>query len=261
MTEPSSSRSSGLIAGLNLITDGYERKARLYPALLLFIPVAVVVGCGLGTSVSRAEMGCGVIVSCGGLFLLAQVARDAGKRNEQGLFERWGGIPSVRIFRHADGRMDAITKARCQKTMSNLVKTAKAPSADEEAADPVAADLVYTAWSTYVRINTRDTRKYPLLFQENINYGYRRNVWGLKPVGIAVTSVSMAGAITWLYFRYRATGELSVELIIASIGTFVMLLVWLLGINPDWVSVPANAYAERLAEAIDSIAHKSAVKR
>jgi len=47
----------------------YERKARLYPALLLFIPVAVVVGCGLGTSVSRVEADCVLIVSCGGLFI------------------------------------------------------------------------------------------------------------------------------------------------------------------------------------------------
>jgi hypothetical protein len=251
MTE--SSGSGGLIAGLNLITDGYERKARLYPALLLFVPVAVVVGCGLGTSVSRAEAVCGLLVSCGGLLLLAQIARDAGKKKERILFERWGGIPSVCIFRHVDARMDAITKARWHKTMSNLVKEAKAPSADEETADPIAADGVYTAWSTYIRVNTRDTMKYVLLFQENINYGYRRNVWGLRPTGIVVTSVSLASALAWLYFRYRSAGQISVELVIASIVTLILLLLWLFQFTADWVRVPADAYAERLAEAIDSL--------
>jgi hypothetical protein len=257
MTESSSSGSGGLIAGLNLMTDGYERKARLYPALLLFMPVAVVVGCGLGTSVSRAEAVCGLVVSCGGLLLLAQIARDAGKRKERSLFERWGGIPSMCIFRHADARMDAITKARCHKTMSNLVKEAKAPSADEETADPIAADGVYTAWSTYIRVNTRDTRKYALLFQENINYGYRRNVWGLRPTGIIVTSASLAGAVAWLYVRYRSNGQISVELVIASVITLVLLLLWLFHFTADWVRIPADAYAERLTEAIDSLTSKS----
>jgi hypothetical protein len=257
MTEPSSSASGGLIAGLNLMTDGYERKARLYPALLLFMPVAVVVGCGLGTSISRAEAVCGLVISCGGLLLLAQIARDAGKRKERSLFERWGGTPSVCIFRHVDARMDAITKARCHKTMSNLVKEAKAPSADEETADPIAADGVYTAWSTYIRVNTRDTKKYALLFQENINYGYRRNVWGLRPAGLGVTSVSLVGALAWLYLRYRSAGQISVELIIASVVTFVLLLLWLFHFTADWVRVPADAYAERLAEAIDSLIPKS----
>jgi hypothetical protein len=257
MTESSSSGSSGLIAGLNLLTDGYERKARLYPALLLFMPLAVVVACGLGTSVSRAEAVCGLVVSCGGLLLLAQIARDAGKRKERRLFQRWGGIPSVRIFRHVDARMDAITKARCHKTMSNLVKEAKAPSADEEAADPIGADGVYTAWSTYIRVNTRDTRKYALLFQENINYGYRRNVWGLKPTGIVVTSLSLASAVTWLYVTYRSTGQISVELVLASVITLAVLLLWLFHFTADWVRVPADAYAERLAEAVDSLSAKA----
>jgi hypothetical protein len=255
MTE--SSGSGGLIASLSLITDGYERKARLYPALLLFVPVAVVLGCGLGTSVSRAETVCGLLVSCGGLLLLAQIARDAGKKKERILFERWGGIPSVCIFRHVDVKMDGITKARCHQTMSNLVKEAKAPTADEETADPIAADRVYTAWSTYIRVNTRDTTKYVLLFQENINYGYRRNVWGLRPTGIVVSSVSLVGALAWLYFRYRSAGQISVELVIASVVTLILLLLWLFQFTPDWVRIPADAYAERLAEAIDSLTPRS----
>jgi hypothetical protein len=254
MTDSSSSGSGGLIAGLSLVTDAYERKARLYPALLLFMPIALAVGCGLGKNMSRAEAVVGVFITCGGLLLLAQIARDAGKGKERSLFERWGGIPSVSIFRHRDARMDPITKASCHSKMSSLVKEARAPSAAEEIADQIAADRVYTAWSTYIRVRTRDTRKYPLLFQENINYGYRRNIWGLRPMGIVVTSVSLAGAVTWLYLRYRSTGEISLELIIASSLALLLLLLWLFRFTTNWVRVPADAYAERLAEAIDSLA-------
>jgi hypothetical protein len=240
------------------MTDAYERKARLYPALLLFIPIALVVGCGLGKSISGAKAVVGVFITCGGLLLLAQIARDAGKRKERSLFAKWGGIPSVSIFRHGDSRMDPITKARCHKKMSSLVKEAKAPSAVDETTDPIAADRVYTAWSTYIRVNTRDTRKYPLLFQENINYGYRRNVWGLRPTGIVVTSLSLIGAVAWLYLRFRSTGQMSLELMFAAVVSSILLILWLFRFTTNWVRIPADAYAERLAEAVHSLSAKAA---
>jgi hypothetical protein len=260
MTDSSTSGSGGLVAGLSLLTDGYERKARLYPALLLFMPIALVVGCGLGKSISSTEAAVGLFVTCGGLLLLAQIARDAGKGKERALFLKWDGIPSVSIFRYRDARVDPITKARCHKKMSRLVKEAIAPSSADEIADPVAADRVYTAWSTYIRVNTRDTRKFPLLFQENINYGYRRNVWGLRSTGIVVTAFSLIGAVAWLYMRFRSSRQISVELTIASIVILILLLLWLFRFTADWVRIPANAYAERLIEAIDSLSPKSAAK-
>lgn len=253
MTDAAFSGLGGLTAGLNLITDIYDRKARLYPALLVLMPMVLVIGCGLGTRVSLVEIACAIIISSGGLLLLAQIARDAGKRKEGTLFERWGGLPSVKIFRHRDSRLDVITKARLHSSMASLVKEANAPSAIDETSDPAGADKIYTAWSTFIRVNTRDTRKYTLLFRENINYGYRRNVWGLRPVGIATSSLSLLCAIAWIYLKYRATGQISVELITAAAITSLLLVLWLFYFRADWVSVPANAYAERLVEAVDSI--------
>lgn len=253
MTESELPGFGALTAGMNLLTDIYERKARLYPALLALMPVALVVACGLGTRVSVVEVGCGVIVSCGGLLLLAQIARDAGERKELSLFEKWGGLPSVKIFRHRDTRLDSITKNRLHKRLASLLKDAKAPSAIDEATDPASADKIYASWSTFIRINTRDTRKYTLLFRENINYGYRRNVFGLRPIGISASLFSMLGALAWLYLKRRSTGEISTELVVASVITLLLLLLWLFYFSSDWVHVPAEAYAERLVEAIDSL--------
>ena len=64
----------------SLIIDGYDRKARLYPALLLVAPVLIaVVGVGLGNLSILKSLGT-VAAGCGGAFLLAQLARDAGKK-------------------------------------------------------------------------------------------------------------------------------------------------------------------------------------
>jgi len=190
---------------------------------------------------------------CGGAFLLSQLARDAGKKSEKALFDKWGGLPSVAIFRHRDTRLDSITKARYHKKLATLIKGSKAPSAEQEDADPASADAVYSAWSTYLRVNTRDTKKYSLLFQENINYGYRRNIWGLRPAGIVSCGLCCAIAAGWLCHLYRATGQGDKDITGAFVFAFTLLLFWIFRFSSAWVRLPADAYAERLAETVDAI--------
>ena len=42
---------------------------------------------------------------------------------------------------------------------------------------------------TSLREATRDTSRFPLVFAENANYGFRRNLWGLRPIGTGVAVV------------------------------------------------------------------------
>jgi hypothetical protein len=238
---------------INLITDSYERKARLYPGLLLIAPVVIVLIGVASAKLSRLESLGTALAGCGGAFLMAQLARDAGKKREKTWFEAWGGMPSVAIFRHRDSRIDAITKARFHARMAALVKDTKAPTKEEETADPSVADLVYGAWSSFLRIHTRDTKKYPLVFQENVSYGFRRNVCGLRPVGIVVSAISFAGGVLWLYHLHFSAAAITPESVGALACAFVFLLLWVFRFMPDWVRMPADAYAERLAESVDSM--------
>ena len=56
-------------------------------------------------------------------------------------------------------------------------------------ADPEWADTKYEEVVTSLREATRDTSRFPLVFAENANYGFRRNLWGLRPIGTAVAVV------------------------------------------------------------------------
>jgi hypothetical protein len=242
---------------ITVITDSYERKARLYPALLLVAPVVIaIVGAG-STKLSALESIGAVVAGCGGAFLLTQLGRDAGKKCEKPLFESWGGLPSVAVFRHRDARIDAITKARYHKQMAALVKNAKAPSPEEEAADWEKADQIYTAWSSYLRVHTRDMKRYPLVFQENISYGYRRNVCGLRPLGVTVSTLSLGCGAIWFYHLHLTTGTVSKESVGALICVALILLLWIFQFTPKWVRIAADAYAERLTETVESMKSSS----
>ena len=246
---------------LNIISERYDREARLYPALLLIAP-AVATGVALFSAKLTGLQSLGaVLVGFGGAFLLTQLARDAGKNREPSLYQMWRGMPSVLIFRHAHKRFDSITKVRYHKKLATLVKGAKAPSPEEEKANPDAADEVYSAWSHYLRSNTRDTKKYPLLFQENISYGYRRNVWGLRPIGIVVSLLSAFVAGGRLWYTYKGTGQIDQKLAGAVAVSLLFLALWLFKFTSDWVHVPANAYAERLAESVETIGGKAPAEK
>lgn len=243
---------------LNLVTDAYDRQARLYPALLLIAPVVAAVVALTAAKLTGFESLAVGIVGMGGSFLLTQLARDAGKKGERKLFELWGGLPSIVIFRYRDSRLDAITKVRYHKKLATLVKEAKAPTPEEEQADPTAADNVYSAWSTYLRVNTRDTKKHSLLFQENVSYGYRRNVWGLRPIGIASSLLAGAVCFVIVYLDHKETGAIDRSQLAAGAFSTVMFLLWSFRFSSAWVRVPADAYAARLAECAEILGTKGA---
>jgi hypothetical protein len=238
---------------LNLIADPYDRPARLYQVLLFLSPAIISAAAILSESLSALQSLGALAVGCGLSFLLTQLARDLGKQSEVALLQEWGGLPSVTIFRHRDARIDAITKARYHRTLAKLVKDADAPSADDESNNPKAADVVYTAWSTFLRIKTRDVKKYNLLFNENINYGYRRNVYGLRKLGIIITSVVFIATIAWAIAIYYRSTAVSTPVLGALAFDAILLVLWLLRFTSTWVRVPADAYAERLAEATDTL--------
>lgn len=236
-----------------LITDPYERKARLYPALLLLSPGVAVFLAFFPSSLSGIRSLATTAATCGGLFLLAQLARTSGKRKETALFASWGGKPSVTIFRHRDPRLSGVTKARYHKKLAALVSGTKSPSAEDEEKNPASADDTYSAWSDFLRVNARENaKKYPLVFHENVGYGYCRNLWGMRPLGLA--SSGLLTALAGAFCVQRLWAHLDVPVAVFGAGAFclLMLLLWTFWFTREWVRIPADAYAERLAETVES---------
>ena len=248
---------SEMIDFSSIVTNKYERKARLYPALLLISPLVAVGAAFISSSqLTGFESVLVTVISCGGAFLLTQLARDTGKKKEKRLFALWGGMPSIAIFRHRDEQLDPITKKRYHEQLSILVEGTKAPSVGDEERNPENADEIYAAWSNFLRANTRDSKIFNLLLQENISYGYRRNIWGLRSIGISFTVVAFLGSAARIYVVYRDFSHFDEPLLAAGGFCLLIFALWVFRFNSDWVRIPAIAYAERLAESVDILAEK-----
>jgi len=143
-------------------------------------------------------------------------------------------------------------RERWHKSLSKLLGR-EFPSAVEEAADPRKADEVYNA-SVKLQIGrTRDTKKYSLLFKENIHYGFCRNLFALRSLGIALSLLgfilSSAAGIWCIHLR---DPKITPWVCASACGLF--LFWWIGTIKGPWVKIPAFAYAERLFESTEKIA-------
>ena len=116
------------------------------------------------------------------------MSRRQGKRVEPAIVKRMGGLPSTTMLRHRDDTFPAEQKKRYLAFLAKELKE-KPPSETDEAASPTAADRYYERACAWLRAATADTKRFHILFDENITYGFRRNLYGLKWSAIAVNAL------------------------------------------------------------------------
>ncbi len=232
-----------------LLPDHYTRQARLFPALLVMLPIGFAIVAWFPEKFLGWGLLLGVATSCGLTALFAQIGRDLGKRKEPKLYAKWGGKPTTQLLRHTSTYIDQHTKARYKEKLKSLIANISFPTADEEKNAPDAADEVYVSCTKYLLEKTRDQKQFDLLYKENVNYGFRRNLWGMKPAGLLLALIGFAAASAPIVL---AQDIVILPVAITATALNAMLLIWwLFRITPNWVRIAGFAYAERLLAACE----------
>ncbi|MNV30882.1 hypothetical protein D3C71_1221690 [compost metagenome] len=125
------------------------------------------------------------------LFAIADFSRSRGRAIEGKLYAERGGMPSITMFRRNDVTLDAGSKDRYREFLARTLSIV-APTIQEENADQGAADAFYGQCGNWLRQNTRDTKKFPILFNENVTYGFRRNLLGVKVLALYLNVIIVA---------------------------------------------------------------------
>jgi hypothetical protein len=194
------------------------------------------------------------------VLLLAQLGRDRGKRCEGEFYKSWGGKPSVALLRHGDSRIDDYSKARYRDFIRRRLPALTLPSEADEKSDPAAADKVYESVTAWLLTQTRDTKRFSILFKENIGFGFRRNLWGLKPFGLAISILGASVSTAAIVYEAIASGITpEPEILIVTGVVWVLTVIWTFAVTPSWVRVPADAYGMQLLAACDTL-HAGAEK-
>jgi hypothetical protein len=253
----------GLIESIAKVANPYDRQARLYPALLTLFPLAMAVTIVFAHQAPALGNLAAAAAGCGALYWMAGVARDRGKRLEPELFEVWGGKPSIQLLRHRNETIDPITKARLHTFLADKLGVAF-PNAAQEGQEPDKADRLYESATRWLLEQTRETSKHSLLFTENISYGFRRNMLGMRWIGLTsavlaatwlvldkVVALPTTWADLWGLLVTMPTGHRLGVMVCA-----VAAALWILGVSRDRVRTAAFAYAERLIAACEALSDR-----
>lgn len=226
----------------------YSFRARLQPAFLALVPIVVGLIAWAQPETQWVTTLWSLLGAAGLTFFLANVARNRGKSIEQKLWESWGGAPTTQLLRHR-GMANPVLRERWHQHLGKLLGR-PLPTAAEENSDPTTADAVYEAGTKLLIGQTYDPTAYPFVYRDNVNYGFCRNLYGLRGLGIGA---SFAGALVsigaGIWFAVKGKPQL---LPWASAAICAALFLWwVFTVTAEWVKIPAMNYAHHLFAATE----------
>lgn len=252
---------------INTIFDSYNRKARLYPALLTLAPI-IWTGCVFAPAIAPIFPKIVVamtLVSSGFLYILSNIARSHGKILEKQLLESWEAWPTTIMLRHRDNTIDSVTKARYHAALSTICDGMQLPTRLEEQQSLENADDHYHSAIKRL-IERRLGPQYEILNHENASYGFRRNLLGLKPYALVISFMA-AAFTTFVWWAVTMPEEFSIPSAIASFKndpTFLILIIldilyfllFVFKIREKFVFQAAREYSHALLKTLDMVEPK-----
>lgn len=230
--------------------DGYEWRARVAPAALVLAPPVVVAVAAFGQP-NFVSATVTVVTAAGLLYALTHWVRELGHSKQPALWAQWGGTPTTSLLRWS-GTDNEHAQARRHRAVERATGMSL-PSRDDEAANPATADQRYEAAVEGLRAVARG-EKFAYLLKQNANYGFRRNAYGCKLIGIpiALTAGLAGAALSYAASRGWYLSDRSIQLALAAAGSTLWLAMWTL-VTPKFVRAAAESYAWALLEAADQI--------
>lgn len=231
--------------------DSYVVRARLFPAVLAIAPsiaFALAHFAHEWESVGLPQILISTAVAV--LFFgFSDLSRRLGRRIEKKMFAHSGGRPFPTVLRHRDRLIDPKSKARYHAFLASQLGE-DAPTSAFEVQAPDKADEFYVLAGNWLRERTRDHSKYKVLFEENVVYGFRRNLLGLKSIGLLVNALVVAASV-WIISasEWTRTTEYGAVLVVAALHAFFFVV----AVSEGSVRDASDQYGRQLALACESL--------
>src|SRR5262249_21368552 len=114
------------------------------------------------------------------------------------------------------------TKSLLHRHLVELGVVDRLPSEEEEREDPNEADNEYLTCANWLRqkaLELKSKSPFDVVHSENISYGYRRNILGIKPYGLLIVCFGLVVTIAAFFFQRQPYIEL---ISIAVVGAYLV---------------------------------------
>lgn len=228
------------------IYDTYNIRVRMSVGIIIITPLILSLYLLIPDTRNIAFTTVIIITSFGMCNLMISLSRYLSRKAISKCFPDL--LPAQQMLLSNDTTLDATTKKRYQEFFLSKIK-----------------DLSFTNDSDDIKINcnsaitwliaqTRDAEKFPLIKEETINFGFAKNLYGLKTIGIVISSslFVIESCILFIKIKYSLEVLEFPNLIAATIISLAFLLLWIFAIKKNWVIDSGKKYARALLSACDS---------
>lgn len=243
--------------------DHYTINARFLPAFFSILPfvLTMLAWCPSAKTIMGSSLT--VLISFGVMTFISTFISNLGNKVQDKLFLIWGGAPTTIILRHADGLLDKYTKQRYHKWIDEKVDSLSLPVVEDEIKEPLDADMKYQSATNFLREFTRDKKKHPAVYRDNVSYGFSRNLLAIRYFGLLVSfmCVVMNSYLVWLANSIESAvgGKMIISDYFFGIGAGFVSIIFLAAfcfiVNNDFVKVRGFRYARTLFESCE-VSHK-----
>jgi len=227
------------------LSDNYERKARFLPALLtifLLLPLTYSIGVPILGWVTTllGSTSLASVIAVG----FSHLASAFGNRFQEHLWPRWPHDAPTNLWLHPDNCVrSAQQKKQWHKAIKNItqldIQSYKATGNSTEL-EALINDAVAQLRNRLWQSEFADRLKI-----HNCDYGFARNLTGMRPIWISFALIS--AAICW--FEYFFSGADLLWPIISSVVAIIAIILAFL-VLPDYVRIKAHHYAETFLSAV-----------
>ena len=158
-------------------------------------------------------------------------------------------LPAQALLLPSNSSLNVLTKQRYYKFLEEKIETFSICGSDEEMRPMVATAV------TWLIAKTRNEKQFPLIYEENINFGFSYNLLGVKKFGVLLTILGLIVNVSALYLKWykKLFFDLNANTLIASlIIDLLFLVLWIGVVNKKLVKSCGKKYAYALLAACDS---------
>lgn len=231
--------------------DAYSLKARVFPALIAGLPTLTLLF--LIVPWDHLDLSHLIAVAMGGvlLFAFADMARHRGRKVQ----ERLGTGETPEQWLRGNPDVPEGSKDRYRDFVADQLNQV-APTVEDETLRPALAKDFYRSANAWLREQTRDHSTYHLLFGENITYGFRRNLLGLKPTALVCNIIVLAVCSGIFYFRpayFTSLPNIDEKIMMAFAAVILHSAYMIVAVHKSVVREASRAYGRQLILSCESL--------
>tara|TARA_B100000780_G_C21067473_1_gene429339 strand:+ start:485 stop:1216 length:732 start_codon:yes stop_codon:yes gene_type:complete len=242
-----------MIKELSKHFDHYAIHARFMPVFVVIFPLVPTILAWYPQAKTILGGAMTLLISFGVMSFLSIYVSNLGNDLQDKYFKSWGGAPSTLLLLPGNKVLDRYTKQRYFKWLNSKCSGLGLPESIDNQSDTEELYEKVRSAGNFMREYTRDRKKYSQVYNDNVAYGFARNITSIKKAGFIISLISLISNGLFLYFftTFDSIHAVNYLGVIALLTCAISLSIHGLVLNEKFVKRRGYRYARTLFEACD----------